>query len=77
MKVEQVVICRADVLEGDQWLENLRQISEEILQELKLPYRVIADISTGDMGAGKYKQYDIETWMPSRQNYGKPTATQT
>jgi seryl-tRNA synthetase len=51
-------------------LEKLREISESILQELKLPYRVV-NISTGDMGAGKYKQYDIETWMPSRSEYGE------
>lgn len=70
MKVEQVVICKADVNEGDKWLEALREISESILQDLKLPYRVL-NISTGDMGAGKYKMYDIETWMPGRGNYGE------
>jgi seryl-tRNA synthetase len=70
MKAEQVVICKADINEADQWLENLRQISEQILQELQLPYRVL-NIATGDMGAGKYKMYDLETWMPSRQSYGE------
>ncbi|MDQ3018301.1 MAG: serine--tRNA ligase [bacterium] len=70
MKVEQVVICKANINEGDSWLEKLREISEEILQDLKLPYRVL-NICTGDMGAGKYKMYDIETWMPGRNNYGE------
>ena len=56
--------------EGEHWLETLREISEEILQELKLPYRVL-NICTGDMGAGKYKMYDIETWMPGRKAYGE------
>ncbi len=70
LKVEQVVICKANINEGDAWLEKLREISEEILQDLKLPYRVL-NICTGDMGAGKYKMYDIETWMPARQNYGE------
>ena len=69
-KVEQVVLCKADINEADQWLENLREVAEEILQELKLPYRVI-HVCTGDMGAGKYKMYDIETWMPSRNGYGE------
>jgi len=23
------------------------------------------------MGAGKYKMFDIETWMPARNNYGE------
>ncbi|HEX3099922.1 MAG TPA: serine--tRNA ligase [Patescibacteria group bacterium] len=70
LKVEQVVICKADMVEGENWLAKLREISEEILQELKLPYRVL-NICTGDMGAGKYKMYDIETWMPARQGYGE------
>jgi len=70
MKVEQVVICKADIYESDKWQEALREISEELLQDLKLPYRVL-NICTGDMGAGKYKMYDIETWMPGRNNYGE------
>lgn len=70
MKVEQVVICKADINEGDKWLEALREISEEILQDLKLPYRVL-NICTGDMGTGKYKMYDIETWMPGRAGFGE------
>lgn len=70
VKVEQVVLCKADTAEGDQWLENMREIAESMLQDLKLPYRVL-NICTGDMGAGKYKMYDIETWMPSRQDFGE------
>jgi seryl-tRNA synthetase len=27
--------------------------------------------STGDMGQGKWRMYDIETWMPSRNAYGE------
>jgi seryl-tRNA synthetase len=70
MKVEQVVICKADIEESNKLLEEMRNISEEILQDLKLPYRVLS-ICTADMGAGKYKMYDIETWMPSRNSYGE------
>lgn len=70
MKVEQVIICKADNMEGDKWHEALREISEEILQELKLPYRVL-NVCTGDMGAGKYKMYDLEAWMPGRGSYGE------
>ncbi len=70
LKVEQVVICKADINEGDMWLEKLREISEEMLQDLKIPYRIL-NICTGDMGAGKYKMYDIETWMPGRGSYGE------
>jgi seryl-tRNA synthetase len=70
MKIEQVLICKADIKEGLAYLEELRKIAEEILQDLKLPYHVIA-VCTGDMGAGKYKMYDIETWMPSRNAYSE------
>lgn len=70
MKVEQVVICKADFNEADVWLEKLREVSEGLLQDLKLPYRVL-NICTGDMGAGKYKMYDIETWMPGLNKYGE------
>lgn len=70
MKVEQIVLCKADILEGDKWLEALREIAEEMLEDLKLPYRVL-NICTGDMGAGKYKMYDIETWMPSKNAFGE------
>jgi seryl-tRNA synthetase len=70
MKIEQVLICKADIKEGLAYLEELRKIAEEILQDLKLPYHVVA-VCTGDMGAGKYKMYDIETWMPSRNAYAE------
>jgi seryl-tRNA synthetase len=64
MKVEQVVLCKNDLEESNEWLEKLREIAEEMLQDLKLPYRVI-QLCAGEMGTGKYKMYDIETYMPS------------
>ncbi len=70
MKVEQVVLCKADILESEKWHETMREIAQEMLKDLKLPHRVL-NICTGDMGAGKYKMYDIETWMPARKNYGE------
>lgn len=69
-KVEQVVICRADEKESEQWLQKMRGYAQGILKELGLPHRVL-QICTGDMGAGKRKMYDIETWMPSRKGYGE------
>lgn len=69
-KVEQVILCKNDYKESDRWHEALRQVSQEILNDLDLPHRVI-QMCTGDMGAGKYKMYDIETWMPARKAYGE------
>ena len=42
--------------------------AEEILNRLKLPYRVIL-LSTGDMGFSAEKTFDIEVWIPSENTY--------
>jgi len=70
MKVEQVVLCENDYNVSMKYFEKMRSIAEEILQDLKLPYRIV-QTCTGDMGAGKYRMDDIETWMPSRNSYGE------
>ncbi|MCK5466552.1 serine--tRNA ligase [Candidatus Parcubacteria bacterium] len=70
MKVEQVCICKADVEESDKIQKEMVEISKELHQDLNLPYRVL-QICTGDMGAGKYKMFDLEAWMPSRDSYGE------
>lgn len=68
MKVEEVVLCKNSKEESNKWLKKIIEISEEVLKDLNLPYRVV-EIPVGDMGAGKYKMYDIETWMPSREDF--------
>ena len=68
MKTEQFVICKNNVKESDKWHRTLLKISEEVLQDLELPYQVL-DICTGDMGAPKYRQYDLEAWVPSQNCY--------
>jgi seryl-tRNA synthetase len=70
MKVEQVVLCAADEKESEQWLQKMRGFAQDILKDLKIPYRVM-QICSGDMGAGKRKMYDIESWMPGRGSYGE------
>jgi len=69
-KVEQVIICQADAELSELLLQLIVANAEEILQLLELPYRVVA-VCTGDMSQKTYKQYDIETWMPSRGSYGE------
>ena len=69
-KVEQVVLCKADQEEALNIFAEIRKNAEEVLQALKLPYRII-DVCTGDMGKGKVYMQDIETWMPSRDSYGE------
>jgi seryl-tRNA synthetase len=63
-KVEQFVICVADGAESDQWHTELLDTAERLVQGLGLAYQVV-EIATGDMGAGKYRMNDIETWFPS------------
>ena len=68
MKTEQFVICKNDIKESEKWHQTLLKISEGVLQDLELPYQVL-DICTGDMGAPKYRQYDLEAWVPSQNCY--------
>ena len=68
MKTEQFVICKNDIKESEKWHQTLLKISEEVLQDLEQPYQVL-DICTGDMGAPKYRQYDLEAWVPSQNCY--------
>jgi seryl-tRNA synthetase len=67
-KVEQFVICAADADESDRWHAELLGTAEQLLQGLGMAYQVM-EISTGDMGAGKYRMNDINTWMPSLGAY--------
>ena len=63
-KVEQFVICEADDAESDRWHVELLTAAEQLLQGLGLHYEVV-ECATGDMGAGKYRMNDINTWFPS------------
>ena len=67
-KIEQVILCRADHEESVRWHEEITKNSEEIMQELELPYHVVVNCA-GDLGLGQVKKYDIEAWMPSQQKY--------
>ena len=49
-------------------LESLTRNAEAILQKLGIHYRVVA-LSTGDMGFGSAKTYDIEVWLPSQNTF--------
>jgi seryl-tRNA synthetase len=70
MKVEQVVVSRADVDESDKLQQEMVNISREMHEELGLPYRVLR-ICAGDMGTGKYKMFDLEAWMPGLKRWGE------
>ena len=67
-KVEQVILCKADHQESVKWHEELTKNAEELNQKLSLHYRAVI-CSTGELGLGQVKKYDIETWIPSENKY--------
>lgn len=69
-KIEQVILCENDEQQSLGFFEEMQQNSEEILEQLELAYQVVV-LSSEDMGKKAALTYDIETWMPSRQNYGE------
>lgn len=70
MKVEMVTICPADKELSSKLHDEMFAVSKEIHEELGLPYRQLA-ICKGDLTTGKYKQYDIEAWVPSKNGYAE------
>lgn len=65
-KVELVKLTMPENSEDEH--ERLTANAERILQLLGLPYRTVV-LSTGDMGFGAKKTYDIEVWLPSQKTY--------
>ena len=65
-KVEQYVFCTPE--QSDEMHEHLLNNLCEVMEDLELPYRVIANC-TGDMGFNKVKMNDVEAWFPSENAY--------
>ena len=68
VKVEQYVVCEADDAQSAEWHAKLLELAECLLEALEIPYQVI-ETSTGDMGLGKYRMNDLESWVPSLGKY--------
>ncbi|MDR0487340.1 MAG: serine--tRNA ligase [Treponema sp.] len=73
-KLEMFVYCLPE--ESGRFHEELRSIEEEIFEGLNIPFRVV-DTCTGDLGAPAYRKWDLEAWMPGRNNgeWGEVTST--
>jgi seryl-tRNA synthetase len=65
-KVELVSITTPEQSRDEH--ERMLTCAEEILKRLALHYRVMT-LSTGDMGFGSQKTYDIEVWLPGQERY--------
>jgi seryl-tRNA synthetase len=70
MKVEQVVLAPADIEKANKLQDEMVGISGEMHEELGLPYRRLM-ICTGDLGAGKYRQFDTEAWLPGMNRWAE------
>ena len=65
-KIEMVTISTPET--SSEELERMTDCAEEVLKRLNLPYRTVV-LSTGDLGFGARKTYDIEVWLPGRDRY--------
>lgn len=71
-KAEMFIYCLPE--ESDRMHQLILAMEEKIYQTLGIPYRVL-EMCTGDLGAMAAKKFDIEAWMPSRNEYGEVTST--
>jgi len=65
-KVELVTITKPE--DSADALERLTGHAEQVLRRLELPYRVVS-LSTGDLGFGAARTYDLEVWLPGQNAY--------
>ena len=71
-KTEMFIYCKPE--DSEKLHEEILKIEEEIYKELELPYRVL-EMCTGDLGAMASRKFDVEVWMPGRNDYGEVTST--
>lgn len=71
-KMEMFSFCQPGKSEEEHQL--FLSLEEELMEALKLPYRVI-NICTGDLGDPAAKKWDIETWMPGQNEYRETHST--
>lgn len=68
MKVEQVVLAKADVEEADKLQQEMIGITREMYNEIGFPYRLLR-MCTGEYAPGKYKYFDLEVWSPGAKRW--------
>lgn len=71
-KLEMFVYATPD--KSEEMHQEILAIEEELVQALGIPYRVL-EMCTGDLGAIASRKYDLEAWMPGRNDYGEITST--
>jgi seryl-tRNA synthetase len=71
-KVEMFCFVEPDTAAAEH--ERLLAIEESIMQDLEIPYRVVA-IAVDDLGASAASKFDIEAWLPGQGRYRELTST--
>jgi len=54
--------------------EKFLELEEEFWTSLGIPYRVL-EMCTGDLGSQAARKFDLEAWMPGRDDWGEVTST--
>jgi seryl-tRNA synthetase len=70
-KVEMFIFCKPE--NSEKLHQEIKEIEKEIFSELGIPFRVV-DICTGDLGGPAYRKYDLEGWMPMKNDWGEITS---
>ena len=65
-KVEMVKLVKPETSYDE--LEKIRSDAEDVLRELKIPYRVL-ELNTSDLSFAAAKCYDVETWSPAENKW--------
>lgn len=71
-KVEMFIYCWPE--QSEKLHKELLENEEEFWRDLEIPYRVV-EMCTSDLGAQAAKKFDLEAWMPGRDNWGEITST--
>jgi seryl-tRNA synthetase len=71
-KLEMVSFCKPEDSQKEH--ELMLKIEEELMQALKLPYRVV-QMCSGDLGDPAAAKYDVEAWFPSENKYRETHST--
>jgi seryl-tRNA synthetase len=71
-KIEMFCFVEPDTAGAEH--ERLLAIEESIMQDLEIPYRVVA-IAVDDLGASAASKFDIEAWLPGQGRYRELTST--
>lgn len=70
-KLELFIFCKPE--ESEIMHNHIREVEEEIISGLEIPYRVI-DVASGDLGGPAYRKFDMEAWMVMKNGYGEVTS---